>query len=365
MSKIEAQPGSLKLQESMGIELDDFLLMERLGQGSMGTVFKARQKSLNRLVAIKVLSPVHAKDQLHVDRFIREARASALLNHPGIVQGISIGEGAGVHYFAMEFLEGETIDSRLKREGSFPLKDVLEIGRQVAIALDHAHGREMVHRDVKPANIMILSGTVSLTVKLLDLGLARSVTGDGALTQMGNVVGTPLYLSPEQARGVSNLTPASDLYSLSAMLFHMASGRPPFEGMTSADIMSKHVKDPPPDIMELMCNLPKPFCDLLRKLLSKRPEDREYSAKVVAEKLGQILAKLEPEKTPQTPFSRDEKIPRLKRRMRRPKTRQPLGWEAVAMLAIVLAMVCLYLWRNQRSSAPSAHNVQSVQVDGE
>jgi hypothetical protein len=263
--------------------------MDQIGAGGMGVVFRAQQKSLNRLVAVKVLSPQAARDREFCERFHQEARAAAALNHPNIVHAIAVGEAQGLHYFAMELLEGETARQRLEREGPLPLADVLEIGRQTALGLAHAHGRGMLHRDIKPENLMLSVGPEGLTVKIMDMGLARHVRQDTSLTQEGTALGTPLYNSPEQARGSKSLGPATDLYSLGATMFHLATGRPPFEGDTAVTIMTQHITEPPPNPQELNSALPDEVCRLLLQLLSKKPEDRYESAEALAEDLASAL----------------------------------------------------------------------------
>ncbi|MGD0089220.1 MAG: protein kinase [Planctomycetota bacterium] len=270
-------------------EIGDFTLLERVGEGGMGTVFKATQKSLNRLVAVKVLSPKVAKDPVFIERFRREAKAAAALNHPNIVRAIAVGETQGLHYFAMELLEGETARQRLERSGPLPLMDVLEIGRQTALALAHAHRKSLLHRDIKPENLMLLPAGEGLLVKVMDLGLARLVHEDASLTQAGIAIGTPLYTSPEQARGVRELTPACDLYALGATLFHLATGQPPFTGASAVEIMTQHVQAKPPDPKKLNPALPEEFCALLLQLLAKKPQDRCESAAALAEDFQTLI----------------------------------------------------------------------------
>ncbi|MCZ7648682.1 MAG: serine/threonine protein kinase [Planctomycetota bacterium] len=275
-------------------ELAGFEILEKIGQGAMGAVFKVRQKSLDRIVALKILPPSLAKNKQFVERFVREARASAALNHPNIVQGIDVGEDKGVNYFAMEYIDGETVHERFKREGPLPVKDVLEIGRQTALALAHAHTRNLIHRDIKPANLMLLkpgSASQGLTVKVMDLGLARALEDeDGHRTEAGSALGTPFYLSPEQARGESNLSGACDLYCLGGTLYHLLTGKPPYEGESSAVIMTKHIGEPVPDPKKLRADLEPEVCEIVRKLMAKKPEERYPNAQALADDLGLVLA---------------------------------------------------------------------------
>ncbi|MCW8131802.1 MAG: protein kinase [Planctomycetota bacterium] len=274
-------------------ELAGFEILGKAGEGAMGVVYKARQKSLDRVVALKILPPRFAKNKVFVERFIREARASAALNHPNIVQGIDVGEAQGLYYFAMEFIDGETVNHRFKKEGPLPLEDVLEIGRQTALALGHAHGKGMIHRDIKPDNLMLAkSGTSNkkaFTVKVMDLGLARMVEDDASMTESGKALGTPHYISPEQARGDKDLTPKCDLYSLGCTLLHIASGKTPYQGETSAVVMSKHLVEAPPDPRKLKPDMPADVAAILGKLMAKKPEERYPSAEALAEDLERVL----------------------------------------------------------------------------
>ena len=192
--------------ETYPSEVSGFELLDKIGEGSMGVVYKARQKSLDRVVALKILSPRLARNARYVARFEREARAVAKLNHPNIVGGIDVGVDQGFHYFAMELVEGGTVQALIESGGALREKRALEIALNVAEALQHAWDRGLVHRDVKPGNIVI---TGDGTVKLTDLGLAKNLLdGELSLTDTGTTLGTAYYLSPEQARGERPSTPA-------------------------------------------------------------------------------------------------------------------------------------------------------------
>ncbi|MCX7806298.1 MAG: serine/threonine protein kinase, partial [Planctomycetota bacterium] len=218
--------------------IGNYELMERIGQGGMGTVFRARQISMDRVVALKVLTPRLASNKAFVERFMREARASAKLNHPNVIQGIDVGEAGGYYYFAMEYVDGPTIRKVLQDEGHFPPARALDIVIQIASALDHARANGLVHRDIKPDNIMLTKTGIA---KLCDLGLARMTSEDSGLTLAGQAVGTPHYIAPEQARGVQDIDIRADIYSLGATFYHMTVGKTLFVGNSSADIMSKHI----------------------------------------------------------------------------------------------------------------------------
>jgi eukaryotic-like serine/threonine-protein kinase len=229
-----------------GKTLGGYELISQLGRGGMGAVYKARQTSLDRLVALKILTPSLARNADFIKRFLREARSAGKLNHPNIVTGIDVGEADGYFYFAMEFVDGESLGARLKRDGKLPPLEAVTLVRQVAEGLKHAHEHEMIHRDVKPDNIMVDSRGIA---KLCDLGLARTTgADDSSLTQTGTALGTPYYISPEQARGESDVDGRADLYSLGATLYHLVSGQTPYEGKTSAVVLTRHLNDPVPDL---------------------------------------------------------------------------------------------------------------------
>jgi serine/threonine-protein kinase len=224
-----------------------FQLLEKLGQGSMGEVYKARQLSMDRLVAVKILSPKLAANPGYIQRLVREARVAAKLSSNNIVQAIDVGSVGSLHYFVMEYVEGRTIKQELETGKVYGEREAVEIILQVAQALEHAHRRQLIHRDVKPANIIL---TTDGMVKLADLGLARQVE-DQELDKVekGLVIGTPYYIAPELIRGPVEADIRSDIYSLGATLYHMVTGRPPFPGRKTTEVLRAHLTQPltPPD----------------------------------------------------------------------------------------------------------------------
>jgi tRNA A-37 threonylcarbamoyl transferase component Bud32 len=242
-------------------------ILERVGSGAMGTVFKARDRKLDRVVALKVLQPSLARDQRYVERLRREARIVASLNHPNIVTGYDLGEEGGYHFFVMEFVEGRSLRALLSEWGMFPEQQVLHVAQQVAAALDHAHRRGVIHRDIKPGNILITEQNV---VKLTDMGLAKGPT-DFTITRDGATVGTPQYISPEQARDPQIADIRSDLYSLGATLYHMATGSPPFVGKTMAQVITQVLSERAPSASELNPTVSDGLSLVIRKLLAKDP----------------------------------------------------------------------------------------------
>jgi len=235
------------IEETRGQQIPGYVILSKLGAGAMASVFKAKQVSLDRVVAIKVLPKKLSENPEYVERFYREGKAAAKLNHPNIVQAIDVGEVAGYHYFVMEYVEGHTLYDDLSAGKVFSEAEGLRIVIQVARALEHAHSQGLIHRDVKPKNIMI---TPDGQVKLADMGLARAASdAETAQAEAGRAYGTPYYISPEQIRGEVDIDFRADMYSLGATLYHLVTGRVPFEGPTPTAVMHKHLKEPlvPPD----------------------------------------------------------------------------------------------------------------------
>ncbi|NUN47780.1 MAG: protein kinase [Candidatus Brocadiae bacterium] len=268
--EIAAKPlsdrGTLEKDTIPGYELQ-----KKIGQGGMGAVFQARQISMDRIVALKVLPPKLAKDSGFRERFLREARAVAKLNHENIIQGIDVGVAAGLYYFVMEFVDGQTISKQLTDGKWLPEKDALGIGMQIAKALEHAHRHKLVHRDVKPENIMVTRDGVA---KLCDLGLAKQEQGDVGLTQAGLAVGTPNYISPEQARGEADTDIRSDIYSLGASLYHLLTGKVPFDGTVPSVVMTKHITEDLVPPIKVKTDLSPEANAIVVKAMQKRREDR-------------------------------------------------------------------------------------------
>jgi len=228
-------------------QIPGFKILSRLGAGAMATVFKAQQLSLDRLVAIKILPKRFSENPDYVERFYKEGKAAAKLNHPNIVQAIDVGEAGGFHYFVMEYVEGHTLYDELEQGKVFGEAEALRVVIQIAEALAHAHERGLIHRDVKPKNIMITSEGVA---KLADMGLARMASDErAAQAEAGKAYGTPYYISPEQVRGERDIDFRADIYSLGATLYHLVTGRVPFQADTPAGVMHMHLREPltPPD----------------------------------------------------------------------------------------------------------------------
>lgn len=256
-----------------------------LGQGGMGIVFAAEDVQLQRPVALKVLRPGSDDDGTGRIRFLREARATAALKSDHVVTIYQVGEENEVPYLAMEFLHGEPLDRRLEHEPPLTLGEVLRIGREMALGLEAAHARGLVHRDVKPGNVWLEAPTGP--VKLLDFGLAWAPKEDLRLTQSGFVVGTPRYMAPEQARGTP-VDARGDLFSLGCVLYRMCTGQLPFQGETTMALLTALAVDMPPPMTALNPRLPKPLSELVAHLLAKEPAHRPRSAREVAERIQAI-----------------------------------------------------------------------------
>lgn len=257
-----------------GKRLGIYQIDRRLGRGGMGEVYMAHDTALDRTVALKVLRSTLVHDEQLVERFHREARASAKLNHPNIVRIHSVGVEDGVPYFAMEWIDGEPLDAILKAQGTLPWQRAMNITGQVASALESAHAQGIIHRDIKPANILIdKSGRAHVT----DFGVAKVLNARTQLTTEGTFIGTPQYMSPEQC-GVGEISPASDLFSLGATAYEMLSGMLPFDGDTPATLIRKITQESPNPLSELVPGLPESVCTLVHRLLEKDAANRYQSA---------------------------------------------------------------------------------------
>ncbi|MDQ3542922.1 MAG: protein kinase, partial [Actinomycetota bacterium] len=232
-------------------------LIKRIGRGGMADVFLARDRLLDRNVAIKMLFAEFAVDPNFVERFRREAQAAANLSHPNIVNVFDWGKHQGTYFIAMEYVDGRTLADILRSNGNLTSKQAAEIASEVAAALGFAHAAGLVHRDIKPANILI--GTNG-SVKVADFGIARALNAptEQNLTQAGAVMGTATYFSPEQAQGAQP-DPRSDLYSLGIVMYEMIAGRPPFTGDNPVSIAYKQVHDYPTPLNKLVADVPRPY----------------------------------------------------------------------------------------------------------
>ena len=266
--------------------LGDYQILEVIGRGGMGIVLKGYQKELNRYVAVKVLAPYLALSGAARKRFAREAQATAAVVNPHVMAIHAVAATAKLPYLVMPFVACESLQQRLDRQGPLDVKDVLRIGLQAASGLAAAHAQGLVHRDVKPANILLETSVER--VMLTDFGLARAVD-DATLTRTGIIAGTPQYMSPEQANG-DGVDHRSDLFSLGSVLYAMCTGRPPFRAETTFGVLRRIRETSPRPIREINADIPEWLERIVLKLLSKSPEDRIGTATEIATLLEQCLA---------------------------------------------------------------------------
>ena len=275
---------SARLRDSLGGRYE---IERELGRGGMALVFLARDLKHERPVAIKVIRP-ELSASLGSDRFLREIKIAAKLQHPHIVPLYDSGQADGLLYYVMPYVEGEALRERLKREKQLPLEDALQISRDMAAALGHAHSHGVVHRDIKPENVLI-SGEQAMVA---DFGIAHAVSeaGGETLTDSGMVIGTPAYMSPEQATGEHELDSRSDIYSLGCVLYEMLAGETPFTGPSGQAIIARHVSQPPPSLRIVRPSVPLSVERALEKSLAKVPADRYATAHQFSQALTRVSA---------------------------------------------------------------------------
>ena len=293
--------------------IQGYKIISKIGQGAMGSIYKALQVSMDRIVAIKCLAPKYAANDKFRERFLREARAVARLNHPNIIQGIDVGDSNGVHYFAMEYIDGPTVGELLKRGGALDEKRALNIVTQIAKALQHAFNHGIIHRDIKPDNIMLTREGVA---KLCDLGLAKVASpqdNDSSGTKPGASMGTPYYIAPEQARGEQTVDTRADIYSLGASFYHMTAGDVPFPGQSAADVISKHLTEPvtPPRVKNPLISGPVDW--VIVKMMQKAREDRYQTPNELVKDLESISAGGMPDGYAQEVEEKSSTLPKLRR----------------------------------------------------
>jgi serine/threonine-protein kinase len=272
--------------------LDNYVLMERIGQGGMGQVFRARHRIMDRVVALKIIRPERLTNPDLVKRFRREIKLAGQLAHPNIVAAYDADEVRGTHFLVMEFVEGIDLARYVEKHGRRPVPQACEWARQVALGLQHAHERGMVHRDIKPANLLL--AVKENVVKVLDMGLARLSQGSDAeqtaagLTQEGTVMGTPDYMAPEQAEESTGVDIRADIYSLGCTLYFLLAGQAPFAGGTLAQKLRRHAQAEPEPLSARRGDVPAGLAAVARKMMAKRPDDRYQTPGEVAAALAPI-----------------------------------------------------------------------------
>ena len=254
-----------------------------LGEGGMATVYLATDIKHHRKVAVKVMHPDMAAT-LGVDRFLREVEISAQLTHPHILPVYDSGAAAGLLYYVMPYVEGESLQQKMQREGQLPVEDALKIAREVAEALAYAHERNIIHRDIKPGNIMMSRGHAVVA----DFGIARAIGGDATITKTGLAVGTPQYMSPEQATGASGVDGRADIYAMGCVLYEMLAGEPPFTGPTAQSIIARSLTEAPRSLTTSRVGLPPALDGIIARALAKSPADRYQSATALVDALSRM-----------------------------------------------------------------------------
>lgn len=270
-----------------GAQIPGYQIIKQLGAGAMARVFLAKQISLDRMVAIKVLPQKFTNNPDFVARFYAEGKAAAKLNHPNIVQAFDVGKSGEFHYFVMEFVDGRTVFDDITEKGVYSEDDAVRIGIETARALDHAHKQGFIHRDVKPKNIMMADS--DNRSKLADMGLARALSDvEAAEAEAGKAYGTPYYISPEQIRGEVDVDARADIYSLGATMYHMVTGQVPFDGANPSTVMHKHLKNAliPPD--HLNKELSSGISEVIEVCMAKDRTKRYASAADLLEDLQSI-----------------------------------------------------------------------------
>lgn len=273
-SSSESSTAPSRHVDLVGQEIGGCVILEKIAEGGMGSVFKAKHKALDRIVCVKILSPALADDKKAVGLFLTEARAIAEIDHPNIVFVYNVGKEKGYHFIVMSFIEGESLSSIVRRRPNLPLSFIVDAFCGILQGLEAAHQKGIIHRDIKPSNILI---NKKLEPKIVDFGIAKKVDKEKGVAKTTELAGTAYFLSPEQALG-RPIDARTDLYAVGASLFYVLTGKYPFTGKNSMDIIQKHINMPVPDILTYRSNIPPWLVTAVNKLMAKKPEDRFQSA---------------------------------------------------------------------------------------
>jgi serine/threonine-protein kinase len=345
-------------------EIPGFEIVSKIGLGGMGAVYKARQVSIGREVAIKVLFPKYTKDREYMNRFLREAQLLAKMSHPNIVLAIDAGQVRGVPYFVMEFIDGISVSELLEHKGKLPERDCLKIGMHVARALQHAFKHKLVHRDIKPQNIMI---TKDGLVKVCDLGIAKrtDVKDDLHLTSEGMAIGTPYYMSPEAALG-REVDIRADIYSLGATLYHLATGIPPFDSNSPAAILAMHVNETLVPPKKRNPHMTDGFNEMLLKMMRKNPMERYQTPADVAQVMEDMLRHKPGIPTQPVPPHQEQPSQVIQDRSTKRVTRREAVIEAqksmsklvavIIFLLVAAVFILAYMLMNNAFGPKTSHN---------
>jgi len=354
----------------LGKEFGPFVVDKELGSGAMGTVVRAKHTKKGKLVAIKLMSLALGTSEAAQKRFTREVEILRQLDHPNIVKYLGSGKYHGAPFYIMEYVEGESLDHILNREKKLPWERVIEIGMNLCAALEHAHAKGIIHRDLKPSNLMVLPNGI---VKLTDFGIAKD-TDVTALTAANSTVGTAAYMSPEQCRGVRDITLKTDLYSMGIMFYELLTGRKPFVGETPMEVFLQHANNReykrPNEINQ---EIPLWLNELVCQLMEKDPSKRPHNAKAVADTLQLIKDKIEVQRrdAPKPKTKKTSKLGKAEvedeepppRPMPVKKKKEPIepfytkGWFTISALAMIgiIGLVFVYVVFLRTASAESLY----------
>lgn len=345
--------------EDLG-RLGPYRVLQLVGRGGMGVVFRGFDPKLQRVVAIKVLSSQMAANAVARSRFEREARSIAAVTHPSIVVIHAVDETFDPPYLVMEFVAGKSLSQKLESQGAFSTKETLRISIQIADGLAAAHRQGVIHRDIKPANILLENGIER--VKLTDFGLAKAIE-DVSMTHSGEISGTPQFMSPEQCRGM-RLDARSDLFSLGAVMYAMTTGSPPFPGKNILAVMQQVCEQQPTDLRAVNPDLPKWLAEVIERLMSKEPERRYRSAAEVASLLRKRLASLQaprvPAKEVEPPPVGDERSATTNVRLQRRSWWAFVG--SIATLAIAALGTMYFAWPKSDRAAIAAKPLEHLRL---
>ncbi len=333
----------------IGKKVGPYKILEQIGQGGMGVVFKARHEKLGRLVALKMLAPHLANNEEMRARFLREAKLQANLLHPNVVNIFDyIEEGKDV-FLVMEYVSGQTLEEMLLQKGKFTIEETLHVAEGVLEALSFMHRKGIIHRDIKPSNIMVTDNGL---IKVTDFGIARLVEGEAAITKAGAKVGTLYYMAPELIKS-GKVSPLVDIYSLGITLYQLLTGKVPFAGKTEYEIIKGHLEKKPTPINELNPNIPAELAKTIHKALEKKPEHRFQSAADFLKEIQKIKSLLH------------SKSDKSKKKVSIPLKKAPnitLKWHYIAIAIGVILIIFAFIWFKKSRSQKDFIIPATIQV---